>query len=286
MKKLTDPDFFLDINMAASESAKTVLRAINKLAKSENATQKQSVIKMNVFCVSPTPELANEYASILERTIVENKVLDIKGKETYLAIDFPVSEEDKEVRKFFMAPKKTAAITNEFHGVFMMSFRQFDSYSQLKSHEYYDALLDYVEKNNSTTMFVFHVPSKFDGKKQLFNDFQSIVNTKYIEIENADYDRIVKFALVELYKKKIKVAPSNVDLFSDLIFRKIDITSGNYKGYSTVERFIEAIAFEVFLTGNVNGGTINLSKDMIRHLDDLTDFELTKSSQKIKLGFM
>lgn len=275
-------DYSID-GLPVSEEAKEVLRKILYVASSDNLAMRESV--KSLFVISPNGCGISEYARGYEKIIRENNVYSLVGRETYLELAFPKMATDKEYEEFFESPDIVAATTDSFRGVFLISFEQFSSYSELYNEEAFSDLLKYIDKNTKKNSFAFHVLPDFKEYDKLMSTLQAHINLIKVNLAKPTIEEAMNYMMNKLGEANISFTPGAVKKFEKFVLKEINISSELYSGYITLDRFLNNVVFEVACICDENMGRRRVDGKIIDKLLETLEFSLDEKKPYCKLGF-
>ncbi|MGN0438748.1 MAG: hypothetical protein ACI4F4_09520 [Lachnospiraceae bacterium] len=289
MNKQTDnPNTNLIENLNTSEEIKDVLRKINSVASSNNPKMKQSI--KNIFIVSPTCDELSKIAMCYERIITTNRVYPTRGTKTYLELAFPASGKDIDYREFFASPKLVAATQNYFTGVFLISFEQWKSASELIRDIAFVDLTNFINSNKEHISFVFHVTPQFKDAKQLQKEFAKHLNICQIEHSLPDLKNAIQYVEKQLCEGGVELNASGKRELKKLLEEKIDVTSNSYYGYRTLEQLVSNLLFEFCAvisekSDSVEEMSFSIGKEEVKGIASKIDIPDESDIFHSKLGF-
>ena len=271
-----------------SDDIKKVLRKINTVASSDNLKMKQSV--KDLFLTSPSCKELSKIGKCYERIIMNNGVYPTRGSRTYLELAFPASGKDSDYREFFASPRLAAATQNYFSGVFLISFEQWTSASELIRDIAFSNLVNFIDNNKKHISFVFHVTPEFRDINQLENELAKHLNMCRIKHSLPDMNSAVLYVEKQLYEAGIELDTSAKREIKRLLAEKIDITSNSYHGYRTLEKLVSSIQFELYATvfekkDSIRESLFRIGKDEIKAIASDIDVPYENDTFQRKLGF-
>lgn len=267
-----------------SNGAKSVLKRVNKVTSSDNVTMKKSV--KNLFIVCPHGAGLSEYARLYERIIISNGVYPIRGKGTYLELAFPRMGSEKDYAAFFNSPRLVAATQNDFTGVFLISFEQWNSYNDILKDKAFDELLAFIDQNKGNISFVFHVLKDFYDSDKLARALNSHVNLEKLQLTKPMLSEAIDYVTKEMMKTNIILTDGAKSNLEALIRNRVNTESQAYLGFETLKRLADDIIYEVacFCNADSNGDRY-VNSEMLISISKSINFTLDDIEAKLKVGF-
>lgn len=270
--------------LSVSEEAREVLRRTLKVAGSKNHILKGTVKDLFITC--PHGAGLSEYARAYEQIIVGNDVYRVRGKETYLELAFPKMGTEKDYADFFNSTRLVAATINVFAGVFLVSFEQFETYSELVRESAFAELLKFIDANRKTISFVFHVLPEFSEGEKLARTLSSYVNLERVVLSKPELDDGMNYIENQFKKMNLVFTQGARKQLYECICAKIDPTSKAYLGYSSLDRFVQNMLFEVVcMCDEEKDGIRKIDSGFMKKLLESVEFVLDERETKCTLGF-
>ena len=232
-------------SLNVSDEIKETLYKIERVAASNNAKLKTSV--KDLFISSPSCKELSKIAKCYERIITTNMVYPIRGSRTYLELAYPAYGTDKDYGGFFESTRLAVATQDNFTGVFLISFEQWKNANDLIRDMAFGKLVKFIENNKVNISFVFHVMPEFQNSEMLYRELSkhTVSNPCYIKHSFPDMEHAIEFVETQLKESGITFTGAGKREMKKLVENKINISSNGYCGYSTLEKLVSNLQFEL-----------------------------------------
>lgn len=220
---------------------KQALNTINCIVKSNNPRIRETVPSLLVISDDSygVSSYAKEYGKIIDET-----VLQIKGKEIYIELVFP-KDNEKEENLFFSSPQRVACIRNRFYGSILISLCEFAGQDLLKS-DSWKRLKEFIEQNKRNTYFVLHVLSDFKAVEQLASELKECLNIIEVRLDKPNVEASMRYTVDELSKMGILIDEEYIDVFKEKVIEKV-VHKNSYMGYKSLDSLVRRIGYELIL---------------------------------------
>ncbi|MBQ3545482.1 MAG: hypothetical protein IJA34_10950 [Lachnospiraceae bacterium] len=277
-------------SLNVSDEIKETLYRIESVAVSNNDRLKTSV--KDLFISSPSCKELSKIAKCYERIITTNKVYPIRGSKTYLELAYPAYAKYEDYMEFFASPRLVAATQDKYTGVFLISFEQWKSANEFIRDMAFDKLIKFIEDNKTNISFVFHVIPEFQNSEILYKELSkhTVSNPCYIEHSFPDMEHAIEFVEIQLKESGIAFTGAGKREMKKLVENKINISSNGYRGYSTLEKLVSNLQFE--LCASIGKSTtrdikkqIVIDKEELKMIAGNIDIPDENETYHRKLGF-
>ena len=228
---------------------------------------------------------ATAFAKEYEGVLLKNKVLTVRGTETYLSLIYPPEEESKSVfDRFFESPGIAAQFQNKYYGVFMISLLENETEDFLYS-DSFNRLLTYVDNNRQIT-YIFRISSRCEFKEELYQILNTHLNIDRVTIPQLSYDDVTSYIVEKLGNDGISLSSRTENILYDFLKSKMDINNSSFVGYKSLDRIAEKIEYELIAENYVTGEDIPVRA--FRKIEDriiLPADDIFRDS-KSKIGFL
>lgn len=163
---------------------------------------------------------------------------------TFLELDFPKNNEGEE-KLFFASPGRLAANRNHFLGTMVISLREFEGWDLIRS-ESFDQLLRFVNSNKEYIHFVIHVLPEFKATAALLARLRTILNVAEVRLLVPDQEEAYTYVIREITKRKVHFGKNAECMLKNEVLPKV-LEAQNYRGYTTLERLVDQIVYELIL---------------------------------------
>lgn len=231
-----------DLNV--SEQIKEFLRRVEEVASSGNSKLKASVA--DIFIKSPSCSELSKLARTYENIITGYGVYPFRGVGTYLELAFPSRGTDRDYKDFYASPRRVAATSNHFSGVFLISFEQWGSADEVIRDESFDSLVKFIEANRRRISFVFHITPDFRDGKILYDELSKYANLEYLEHFFPDKAEAAEYIKNQIREAEIELSQAGIAEIDRLIDERLDVTAKSYNGYRTLEKISKRLLFELY----------------------------------------
>ena len=252
--------------LCVPSDAKNILRRVLKVASSDNIFIKQSV--KDLFIISPHDVNLSKFARVYESIIVGNKIYRMFGKTTYLELAFPKNASPRELEEFYNSPKLAAATTNDYTGVFLISFEQWNSYQELVRDSSFNGLVKFIENNKQNISYIFHVMPDFSNAERLFLHLSNYINLLEVELRMPNLEDAIEYIEKILQKANISLMNSECKL-KELLLNGIDNGESPHFSYTELDQLAANIVFELVCSCETQANGTWMLDD--KTMDKLTD---------------
>lgn len=271
-------------NLYGSDEAQEALRRIDRVTKSDNIFIKKSVKSLFIIC--PQGAGLTHYAKAYEEIIISNNVYPIHGKNTFLQLAFPRMGKEKDYDAFYVSPQLVAETVNDFAGVFLISFEQWNSFAELNRDSEFEHLCQYIDKHKESISYVFHVLPNFTDADKLAKTLNRCVNLERIELYGPKLTEAEEYVLAKVNKMKGQFSDNAKDKLEELIEKKLCVESQDYYCFESLQRFSDEIVYEIACRCEEDAeGIRRVDLETMCNISDAVDFAVDEGETKPRLGF-